>query len=512
MAPLALGQRPLWFPLAVAALLRLVHVHMPLVGIHSWRQADTAAMARHFAEGGMVFWLPQIDWGGATPGFVEAEWPLYPYLVALLQRLLGVHDWIGRGLSVLCSVLTIWLVIRIGRRLVGEPAGWWGGLFLAVLPIPVYYGRTVQPEALMLALAALSMDRVLSWRATGRARDLAIAWLAFTACCLIKVLPLFWLGLPLAWWWGQREGWRALRRPLPWMALAGTLALLAGWYIHAHRLGESTGLSFGFWAGDTNRYSWASLLQFRYWGDLLLRISVRNLAVLGLPLLVLGFLTLGDLPDDERRRDVLGLPLGAVSVLLAGALAPESSLVHEYYQLPLMLFLCPLLGLGWVRLTRGRSGTLRASILLGLLVAVSLTVLTLDYWRVETQQAQELLPLARAIRRETAPGDPIVVVSGSDPTLLNLSRRRGWLTRPEKVTPESIEEWRARGATHIAGNVDRIASYESFPEGKTKQSLRGLLCDLSREATPQIDAAPSCQWPGGNYVIALPSTAKPAGG
>jgi hypothetical protein len=239
---------------------------------------------------------------------------------------------------------------------------------------------------------------------------------------------------------------------------------------------------------------------------------VRNLAVLGLPLAVFWVLALGDLPAGQRRRDALGLPLGAVGVLLAGALAPESSLVHEYYQLPLMLFLCPpLLGLGWVRLRRGAWG-LWSGILLGLLVAVRLTVLTLDYWRVETRQARELLPLAGMIRRETTTRHRLVLVSGSDPTLLNLSRHQGWLTRPAKVTSAALEQWQAQGATHIAGSFERIASYEPFPQGEAKRSLRRTLFALRVASRQDSAITEPCDWQGADYVIPLPAARPRAPG
>ena len=110
--------KPTWLPIALGSLLRLVQIWMPVVGVHSWRQADTAAMARHFSQAGTPIWLPQIDWGGASAGFVESEFPLYPFLVSRLYSLIGVQEWLGRGLSVLCSALTIWLVMRLGPALV----------------------------------------------------------------------------------------------------------------------------------------------------------------------------------------------------------------------------------------------------------------------------------------------------------------------------------------------------------------------------------------------------------
>ena len=68
----------IWFPVGLGVILRLIQLQAPILGIHSWRQADTAAMARHFALEGTPIWLPQIDWSGASPGYVECEFPLLP--------------------------------------------------------------------------------------------------------------------------------------------------------------------------------------------------------------------------------------------------------------------------------------------------------------------------------------------------------------------------------------------------------------------------------------------------
>ena len=52
----------------VAGSLRLVNLTAPVLGHHSWRQADTAAMARNFVEERFNILYPAIDWRGATRG------------------------------------------------------------------------------------------------------------------------------------------------------------------------------------------------------------------------------------------------------------------------------------------------------------------------------------------------------------------------------------------------------------------------------------------------------------
>ena len=75
-----------WLPVLIGLFLRSINLQSPIVGVHSWRQADTAAMARHFAIEGTPIWLPQIDWAGAGKGYVECEFPLFPLRLFLTSE------------------------------------------------------------------------------------------------------------------------------------------------------------------------------------------------------------------------------------------------------------------------------------------------------------------------------------------------------------------------------------------------------------------------------------------
>ncbi|HNY11065.1 MAG TPA: dolichyl-phosphate-mannose--protein mannosyltransferase, partial [Candidatus Wallbacteria bacterium] len=70
----------------MAFMIRFVNAGAPIIGVQQWRQCDTAAIARNFYESGMDIFHPRIDWGGNSPGFVESEFQLYPFIVALLYK------------------------------------------------------------------------------------------------------------------------------------------------------------------------------------------------------------------------------------------------------------------------------------------------------------------------------------------------------------------------------------------------------------------------------------------
>ncbi|MBC1240711.1 hypothetical protein, partial [Nostoc sp. 2RC] len=70
-----LQNSPLLFLLTLAIAIRIYNINSPIIGIHSWRQSDTAAMARNFYENNFNLFYPQIDWGGNSPGYCETEFP-----------------------------------------------------------------------------------------------------------------------------------------------------------------------------------------------------------------------------------------------------------------------------------------------------------------------------------------------------------------------------------------------------------------------------------------------------
>ena len=483
--------KPIWLPILVGTFLRIININSPILGVHSWRQADTAAIARNFAIGNSPIWLPQIDWSGSANGYVECEFPIFSYLVAQLYKLFGIHEIFGRLLALAFSVITIYLIIRIGRILIDNESGFWGGLFFACLPIGIYYGRTFQAESFLIFLASLSIDRLLAWKFSKNRINLFICWISFTLACLIKVLPFLWLGMPLLYIYIYdcnqekilsisiiyKRLLQEFSKPGVWIFIISSFSLVSVWFLYAYLLGQSSGASFGFWGSD--RSSLILIFDLLKWLDLLLRIVVRYLSILGLPLLILGLV---NLPQNSKSGFFIFILLG---IFASTILAIKSSFIHEYYQLPLQLFICPLMGRGIVclpSLLKHRFVLRLTSVAtICLLMAASLSIYSIDYLAVENKQADIWMPLALSIRNEVEPDSLIVSVTGLDPTLLNLARRRGWLTSPSMVNKEKLLYCEQEGAQYIAGSLQWEESYKPFDDGKYKENLRYALCNLSSD-------------------------------
>ncbi len=150
----------------VAIVLRLYHLTYPLADWHSWRQVDTAAVARNFETFGFDPLRPRYDdlsniqSGKDNPmGWRMVEFPLYQsiaYMGRTVVSALPVEVWL-RLITVLASATTAILVGIIVTSFDTPFSGFLAALMYASLPYSMYYGRTTLPDPFMVFLAVASI-------------------------------------------------------------------------------------------------------------------------------------------------------------------------------------------------------------------------------------------------------------------------------------------------------------------------------------------------------------------
>jgi 4-amino-4-deoxy-L-arabinose transferase-like glycosyltransferase len=463
---------PLTFLLLLALLPRLYNLTAPVIGVHSWRQADTAAIARNFYEmpftGIGQYFYPQVDWGGG--GFAETEFPLYPWLVSGLYEIFGSNELLARGLSVVCSLIGLFFLYRLVTLWLNPSVAFWSALFYAILPLSIFYGRTVQPESMVLMSGLGGLYFFIRWLDCERWGDLLVSGIFVAIAALLKVLPLVYLGLPLIFLANlkYRYGGIFLQWRL-WLYALGILGITAAWYFHAHSIFLDTGLTFGFWSGDTDRYSWGSLLTPNYWLHILFRLLVRHFAVVGFVIVLIGLRERRHKPKDWLWDVCLG------GSFLAGALAPTSSYVHEYYQLPIMVFGVVFMGKVYARFWHQGWQKKALTVALTLTLLTSAVLYTIDYMWPENPNQSPVYALAQQIDKQTPPGSKILAITGGDPTLLYLAHRHGWMISPDEVTPERLATAKGDGASFFVGSYEIVQSYADFTDDSQKENIRALL-------------------------------------
>ena len=175
--------------LLLGLLLRLKGIHNPILDHPGWRQGDTASIAKNFATLQYNIFYPQTNYNGPPPNYVELELQIVPFLAATLYKIAGVHEVIGRLITIAFSLGTVAVLALFARWLfVSEIAGLAAALLYAIMPGSIYYGRTFTPDATMvffLTAALYVISRMIvenerwTWRTVaGATALLALAFLA----------------------------------------------------------------------------------------------------------------------------------------------------------------------------------------------------------------------------------------------------------------------------------------------------------------------------------------------
>lgn len=248
-------RNPFVLILLLGALLRGAQLFLPFNGsvVDAWRECDVAGMARNFAREDMNILAPRIDWRGDGPGLVESEFPVFPWFVAVLYRVFGQHDILGRLVAWAISLGGLAVAFALARRLLPQRAALIAAGFVALSPLAIRLGTAMQPDGLMWLGYVGSAYAFIRWLDEGSWRWYLAALVATAVAILAKASAAH-IGFLLLALLLDRRGLPALRDVRVWAFAAA--ALLPGilWYAHArgyfHQYGNSLGISSeDHWAG-----------------------------------------------------------------------------------------------------------------------------------------------------------------------------------------------------------------------------------------------------------------------
>jgi 4-amino-4-deoxy-L-arabinose transferase-like glycosyltransferase len=160
--------------------------------------------------------------------------PLVYWLIMGSYRLFGVHDWSARLIPALAVHATVLLTYLLGRRVLGEPAAFWGALLLALAPGFLSVGRLLVLDGLLSLWIALSV--FAAFEAVRGPRLRWGWWLLAAAACGLGVLTkgpvAVLLLLPPLWVYRRIERAARTTGALAWLVfVAVLLAVALPWYL-----------------------------------------------------------------------------------------------------------------------------------------------------------------------------------------------------------------------------------------------------------------------------------------
>ncbi|HSP45583.1 MAG TPA: glycosyltransferase family 39 protein [Chthoniobacterales bacterium] len=483
---------------AGAFVVRWIGIDQPFIDPWSWRQSDVAAISRNFLENGFHFSRPQVDWAGDQPGYVGTEFPVLPFVAALVYRSVGVHEWIGRIQGVLFFVVALPFFFGLVRRIFGEMVAAWSTFFYAFAPLSIVSSRAFMPDVPSLSLGIIGMYCFLRWVEEDRLRWLVSSALLVSLALLIK-LPTAIIGAPLLYLAicsirghgqishqggalskppsgdGPRGEDGGLETAAPWKEIFGrwelwffaaiTLIPSALWYWHAHRIAADYYPYHFFGAGGFRIMSLAW-----YWE------IVRQTVFSSLSLTLFALALLGALAAPRGRYSRV-FHWWLAAMLLFIVLAGYGNR-HQWYQLPLVPVAAVFAGCacGWIaaRARIPRSLLIPGAVLLAASFAVSSYFCVQPLYR---PAAASLRDLGLELSRATTANALIVAATDGDPTIFYYAHRRGWHFLGDGVYDgnpldsaqiiANLEKLRSRGATHLvfyAGTQWWLDYYREFTD------------------------------------------------
>ena len=224
-----------------------------------YRECDEGGIARNYARDGMRLLYPQIDWRGDGPGYVEMEFPLYPYMIAAGYRVFGIHEQIGRVISYVLSLATLLIFIGLASYLLPPIGAIVASLFFALDPLIVRMSNAIQAEPLMMLAYVAAVYAYIRWLDDDRWRSYGLA-LGMTTLAILAKAPAVHLGFVFLFFTLWRQGWTALRRWRLWVFAVVALIPPALWYVRAHEFW----LAYGNSLGASNHHHIVGLATFTH--------------------------------------------------------------------------------------------------------------------------------------------------------------------------------------------------------------------------------------------------------
>lgn len=438
--------RPLTVMLSVAIMilagtLRLYRLDSPVADWHSWRQADTAAVARNFLKFGMDPLKPRFDDLSNIPsgrdnlnGYRMVEFPFYQMTGVLLSRLqpsIAIEVWL-RLVTVASSVVSIGLVMLLANSLMGRMTALLSGLTYAVLPYAVFYGRSILPEQFMVFWALLSLYVFLMMRNRRYRTLIGIGGsLAAAIALLVKPMAAFLL-VPVPALLISAYGWNvsAIAPALVYAALA----FFPLWWWRSWIAQFPEGIPAYSWLFNANAIRFKGAWFHWIFAE---RIGNIILGYWGLVPLAVGLLI------RPEKKEGWFMPFLLLGSLLYVTVIASGNVQHDYYQVLLLPVISLTVGRGLTEIIRSRRfGSIRK---FGVIAGIGLGSLAFSWYTVRGYywiNRPEIVEAGKEADRLLPAEAKVIAPYNGDTTFLYQTNRQGWpigFDIPKKI---------ADGATH----------------------------------------------------------------
>ncbi len=405
--------------------LRTYRISEPVADWHSWRQADTASVAREYVKHGINLLYPtyhdlsSIPSGLDNPhGYRYVEFPMRDAANALLAihfPQISLVEW-GRIISIVASGISILFLYLIMRLTSSKFAAGVTAFVYAVIPYNLFYGRVILPEPWLVAFSLISLYGYMRWWKKGNAWWYVLSLVTLTLANLLKptaliiLVPMYLYSL-------------TSRRPIRD-------------YVFALLLPVVSLVPFGLWRNWIKQFpagipasSWlfnGNGIRFKgawfHWlfGD---RMGRLILGYWGLIPFGIGLTALGK--RKEETMIVGGMLLGALAYI---TIIATGNVQHDYYQIQIIPALAMTVGLGVDKMIAEKHGLGKG---VGILLAGFCLALMVSLGWYEVRgyfniNVPAIVAAGQEIDKITPPDAKVIAPYQGDTAFLFQTNRTGW--------------------------------------------------------------------------------------
>lgn len=419
-----------------AFLVRLYKIDAPLADWHSWRQADTAAVARNFVKNGIDLLHPTYDDISSTQsgqdnpkGYRMVEFPIYNAKVAILSKTfpaLPLEVW-GRLVSILASLGSIIFLYLIVKKHSDSTTALFAAFFMAFIPYNIFFSRTILPELSMTFAFLGAIYFFNKFSDENKKIYLLISAMFSSAALLIKIMAIFFL-LPIFYLAFKKFKLKFFIRPELWLYSIIAFVPIILWRLWIQNFPEGIPASSWLLNGGNIRFKGA----FFRW-IIAERLGKLILAYGGFVLFWLGIIL------KPFKKNIFFYTFLFSSIIYIIVFA-RGNVQHDYYQIPIIPSLAIFMALGARELWE------KSKIIL---ICLILMLFAFGWYEVRGDfniNHPEIVEAGIALDKIAPPDALVIAPYDGDTAFLYQTKRKGWPIGGE------IDDKIQQGATYYVSN------------------------------------------------------------
>lgn len=423
--------------------LRLYKIGRPLADWHSWRQADTAAVARNFIKEGYNPFIPRYDDMSSQANGLDnpqryrfVEFPIYNSIVAGVWSITDISDIAARLTTVFITLGSTVLLYFLVREFSGWQTAALAAFFFATIPYNVFYSSTVLPSPLMVFFTLGLYLTFYRWLNNTSSKFYYLASITLANFAILTWPIAVFFTLPLIYLAYQKFGHNMFKNVRLWLLAIFSIAPFLLWRIWMNHFPEGIP-NWQFLINEGNiRFKGAF---FRWL--IVERLGGIILSVSGFTLLIIGLL------KTPQKKEGLFYLVWLFSGFLYFTVFASGNIRHDYYQIPLVPILAIYVALG-VKFLFEFTGSIYSK-LLAKSLAVTLVILVFAFGFFEVRgfywiNKPQIVEAGKAVDKLLPKDATVIAPYNGDAAFLYQTNRHGY-----PIVDRSLEGFIDHGTKYL---------------------------------------------------------------